>query len=61
MKDFIDGCAVIFGLLLLFVGGFVFVEGVLRPWCLRYIAKCEEERIKGGHRRPLDRGDDGTA
>jgi hypothetical protein len=61
MKEIIDGVIIIFGTLLAIVGAAAFVEGVARPWLLAYVARCEEERRKSGDRRPLDRGDDGTA
>ena len=60
MKDFLEACFYIFVTILAILGVVTFFEGVCRPWCNRWLEKCEKDRIKGGHRRPLDRGDDGT-
>ncbi len=61
MKDFIDGCVVIFGCLLAILAVIVVIEGLIRPWCNRYLERCEKERRARGERESVERGDDGTA
>ncbi len=60
MKDLLEGFAVIVACILSIAGIFAFCEGVASPWCKRYLERCERERREQGHRKPLDRGDDGT-